>query len=424
MGLFSRTTANQPRFKKVKEDGCVVTFSVEVPAEEVESEAQTGLLRIQAHAHLPGFRPGKAPLELIQKNYAERAAEIAVEDMIQKYVPQALRELKIVPVAPPRVTEVGRKPGEPLKLTVAAEVAPEVAAKAYTKIPVQRKSYPATDAALDKRLDDLRESHARLERDEAAAVAKDHYVVVDYAASQDGKPLRDMKGEGVLVDMTSDENLEGLSHGLLGQARGETREVKVKLLKKDALLSVTVREIKKKLLPPLDDEFAKDLGFQTLPELKTALKEVIEKEGKERTEREVMVQLEEALLKANQIPLPPSLVEAQVESMAERLRRQYLGDRPWPSGEAEKLRPKLVPQAEKELRLSYILQSIAEKEKLAALDAEIKAEMEHSLEHAKNDVEKDELRKLFEERKDTIAGIIRDRKTMTFVKEKALVADA
>ncbi|MFA6318269.1 MAG: trigger factor [Elusimicrobiota bacterium] len=419
MGLFTRESPNKPRFKKVKEEGCLVTFSVEVPAEEVDAEAQNGLLRIQSHAHLPGFRPGKAPLELIQKNFADRAQELALEDMIQKYVPQALRDLKVAPVAPPRVTEVARKPGEPLKLTIVAEVAPEVAPKAYTKIPVQRKSYPATEEALTKRLDDLRESHARLERDEAAAVAKGHYVVVDYAAQQDGRPVKGMKGTGVLVDMSSDENLEGLAQGLLGQAREETREIRVKLRKKDAVLTVTVREIKKKLLPPVDDEFAKDMGFQ-----KAALKDVIEKEGKERSERELVLQIEEALLKANQIPLPPSLIEAQVESMAERLRRQYLGDRPWPAGEAEKLRPKLQPQAEKELRLSYILQSIADKEKLAALDAEIQSEMDHSLEHAKDDAEKEELRKLFAERKETIAGLIRDRKTMAFLKEKAAVTES
>ena len=79
-----------------------MTFSVEVPAEEVDAEAQNGLLRIQQQAHLPGFRQGKAPMELIQKNFSDRAMELAVDDLIQKYVPQALRELHIGPVAPPR----------------------------------------------------------------------------------------------------------------------------------------------------------------------------------------------------------------------------------------------------------------------------------------------------------------------------------
>ncbi|MBI4678248.1 MAG: trigger factor [Elusimicrobia bacterium] len=391
-----------------------MTFSVEVPADEVDAEAHNGLLRIQSHAHLPGFRPGKAPMELIQRNFSDRAMELAVEDMIKKYVPAALRELQIGPVAPPRISDVARKPGEPLRLTVVAEVAPEVAPKAYAKIPVRLSSYPATDEALASRLEDLRESHARLELDDAAVVGKSHYVVVDYVGRQG------LAGSGVLVDMSSDENLEGLSKGLEGQARGETRDIPVKLRKKDAVLTVTAREIKKKVLPPLDGDFAKDLGFQTLEELRAALKEVIEKEGRERSEREVVAQIEEALLKANQIPLPPSLVEAQVESMVERLRKQYLGERPWPAGEAEKLKPRLAPQAEKELRLSYILQSIADREKLSALDEEIKAEMEKSLGAARDEAHKEELRKLFEERKDTIAGIIRDRKTIAFLKEKAL----
>ncbi|MBI5208848.1 MAG: trigger factor [Elusimicrobia bacterium] len=425
MGLFTRQSPDQPRFKRVKEEGCIVTFSVEVPPQELEAEAHNELMRIQQHAHVPGFRPGKAPMEIIQKNYSGHAMEDVVSDLIRKYVPTALRELKIEPVAPPRIVEVDRKAGQFLKVSVVAETAPQVVVKPYTKIPVRRPSYPATDDSVRQRLDELRESHARLERDDAGTVGQGHYVVVDYTASQGGKPLRSMKGEGVLVDMSSDENVEGLSKGLEGQGRGETRQIPVKIGKKDAVLSVTVREIKKKILPPLDVDFAKDMGFAAMEELQAALKEAIEKEGKERSEREVMGQIEEALLKANQLPLPPSLVEAQVESMLERLRKQYLGpDKQWPAEEMEKLKTRLQPQAEKELRLSYILESIAEREKVAALDSDLQAELEKSLGSARTEEQKEEVRKLFEDRKETIASLIRERKTRLLLKERAAIADA
>ena len=186
-------------------------------------------------------------------------------------------------------------------------------------------------------------------------------------------------------------------------------------------MSVTVKEIKTKILPALDGEFANDLGFDTLEQLKAKLKEVIDDEGKQKTEREVTHQIEEALLKANKIPLPPSLVEAQLEHMIQRLRRQLggqLGDQ-----QLGDLKTKLLPRAEDEVRISYILPAIAEKEKLAATEEDLKAELEKNINAIESDVKKDEVRKMFEERREAIAGMIRDRKTLDYLRQKASITD-
>jgi trigger factor len=422
MGLL--TASDKPNFKKGKEEDCVVHFTADIPYTELEAMVQTELVRIQQRARLPGFRPGKAPIDMVSKQFSGHAHEQAVDDLLRKYVPQALDSLGIQPVAAPSVEKLDMKPGKTIHVELKAEIAPKVTAKDYTKIKVTRKSYAPTDKELDARLDELRESHARLDASKAEAVGAKNYVVVDFQASRDGKPLPGGKGENELVDMSSDQTIEGLSEGLKGMKRGETKDIAVKIEAKPAQMAVTVKEIKDKILPALDAEFAKDVGFATLEELKAKLKEVIEKEGAAKTDREVSQQIEEALLKANKIPVPPSLVEAQLNHQLERLRRQVMGPKgQWPEGQLKDLRERLKPQAENEVRISYILSSIAEREKIQAVDADLSAELDKSLADAESDQQKDEIRRFFEEKKETISSMIRERKTLQFVREKAAITD-
>lgn len=425
MGFFS-TLANsdKPKFKKLKEEGCLVTFSIEISAGKVQEEAHTLLLRIQQRARLPGFRPGKAPIGLVKKQFAAQAREETLHELIRRYVPEALRELGLSPVAAPVVSDLSLEENRPLLFKVRVEVPPQVSPKDYAKIPVQRRNYQVSSEALERRISDLREANARLERAAEESVAKDHYVVIDYLGFRDGKPLPQAKGESELVDISSDQTLEGLAEGLQGLKRGEKKEIPVTISQKPAALQVTVKEIKRKILPPLDAEFAKDLGFTSLSELRAKLREVMEAEGRQKAEREVTQQIEEALLKANRIPLPPSLVQAQLEQMLERLRHQLLGPRgQWSEKQLEDLRLKLLPKAEDELRLSYILPAVAERENLKVLEEDLQAELERNLGAAETPDKKENLRRLFEEKRESISGLIRDRKAMALIREKAALTE-
>lgn len=422
MGLFT-STLDKPRFKKLKEDNCVVTFTVELPFQELTDQSQTILVRLQQRAKMPGFRPGKAPLELVKKQFAGHVREEAFDALIRKHVPEAMKELNINPVAVPSVEDVSCEEGKPVKFQVKAEVMPAFSPKDYTKIKVARKNYPVTEEDLGKRVEELREANARLEKSSEDAVSKNNYVVINYEAFQDGKALSKAKGENELVDMSSDQTLEGLAEGLMGMKRGETKDIAVKIGGKPSSLKTTVVEIKTKILPALDAEFAKDLGFETVEELKAKLKSVMEDENKHKTEREVSGQIEEALLKANKIPLPPSLVQAQLENMLERLKRQ-LGLKEFSDKQLEDLKPKMLPRAEDEVRISYLLPAIAEKEKIMALDEEFKAEMDKNVAAAESDTKKAELAQMFAERKDSIMAMIRDRKTLSYIRDKAVITES
>ena len=425
MGLFTPfEKSDKPRFKKVKEEGCLVVFSVEVPAAKVQDETHNLLVRIQQRAKVPGFRPGKAPLDVVKKQFAGNAREEVVDELIRRHVPEALQELGLKPVAVPTVESISHEEDKPVRFDVRVEVAPQVSPKDYLKIPVQRKSHSVTEEMLAKRLEDLREANARLDPAEEETVGRSHYVVVDYEGFSGGKLLPEAKGEAELVDMSSEQTLAGLAEGLMGLKRGESKEIAVKLRGKDATLKVSVKEIKRKVLPSLDAEFSKDLGFASLEELKAKLKSVMEEEARAKTDREVTDQIEAALLKANRIPIPPSLVEAQLEHRLQQLTRQLLGpSKKWPEKQLEELKAKLRPQAENEVRLSYLLPAIADKERIAALDEEITSELEKSLQAAENDAGKEDIRRLFSERKEAVAGMIRERKTMALIKERAAYTD-
>jgi trigger factor len=424
MGLFTATKSDKAKSKKIKEEGCVVTLSVEIPEQEVTDMTQTSLVRLQSRARIPGFRAGKAPLDIVKQRFTGHAKEEALDALIRKHVPVAIEELKLRVVETPSVEDVKWKDGEPLVLQVRVEVAPTATAKDYTKIPVTRKPVAADAKALDKRIDDLRESHARLEAAKDETVGAKHFAVIDYAASRDGKPLPNAKGSSELVDMSAEQSVEGLTAGLLGMKRGESKTIVVKLGGKDAQIAVTLTEIKEKLLPPVDEEFAKDLGFEKLDELKAKLKEVLDRETKNESEADAVRQIEEALVKSNQFPLPPSLVERQLEGMMERMQRQLSGSGQVSDKVLADLRDKMKPRAEDEVRLAFVISAIAEKEKIEVADADLASELEAGLKDAETEQKKTELRDVFTKRKDQISHMIRERKTMTFLKEKAAYKDA
>ncbi|NNN07256.1 MAG: trigger factor family protein, partial [Elusimicrobia bacterium] len=147
MGLFTSAKA-EAKFKKIKEEGCVVTLSVEIPAQEMTDATQTALVRVQSRAQIPGFRPGKAPLAVVTQHFTGRARQEAVDVLLRKHIPTALDSLKLRAVEAPAIEDMKWEEGQPLALTLAVEVAPTPTAKDYAKIPVKRKPRSADASAL------------------------------------------------------------------------------------------------------------------------------------------------------------------------------------------------------------------------------------------------------------------------------------
>ena len=403
--------------KKIKEEGCLQTFEVELSADRLAQAVHTTLMRIQQRAKIPGFRPGKAPIEIVRRQFTPQARADAVEELIKKAVPEALRMAGLNPVVFPTVSNVRAEEGNPLAFELRVEVAPQFEPKGYSGLSLTKKIYSVTDEDVQKRLVQLQEGNARLERSAAQALGKTHYAVLDYEILREGKRVSGAHGKQELVDMSSDQTIEGLVEGLLGAKRGESREFPVKLEGKSAVCRVTLSEIKEKALPILDDDFAKDMGFESLDALKTKLREVVKGEGEDRSERDLASDIEKSLLAANKIPVPPTLAGQQLEQTVERLTRRFAGG--VPEAKLAELTEKLRPQCEDEVRLSFILAAIAKKENLQVAEEDVQRELEKGLSKAETEEQKKDVREFFAARRASIETALRDRKTMDAIKSKA-----
>jgi len=416
MAIWTPTQKNKT--KKLKVEGCQHSYEIEIPSIRVEEAMQNVFVRLQLQAKISGFRPGKAPLDIIKRQYGGVARSEAAEQVIKNAIPEVLKDLDLRPVTMPSVGSVSFKPDTPLKFQLHIEVAPNFKPTGYKAIAVERKEAKVGDKEVDDRLLHLQEGNARLEKAEADVIGKEHYVVVDFNITRGGKTIEGGKGKMELIDMSSDQTVEGLAENLLGAKRGETREFDVKIDKKPARCKVTVGEVKTKILPKLDEEFAKDMGLESLDKLKSELKSIIEKENKEKADREVSQQIEQALLKANPFDVPPTLQNHQLEHMLDRLVSRLVGPgKSLPDKQRDELREKLRPQALDQVRLQFILAEIAKVEKLEATDADFEEEREKTLTGAPDDKEKAKAREFFEKNGDDVRAAIRERKVIALIRD-------
>lgn len=416
------TPDKKPSHKKLKEEGCALAYAIEVPIPRMEEAVQSALVRVQMKARIPGFRQGKAPIEMIKRQYEGAAREDAVDRMLKEAVPEVLDELDLRPVAVPKVGNISFDPGEPLKFELHVEIAPKFDPTGYKGIAVTQKEYSVSDKDVDERLKQLQDSNARLEKSDAETAAKEHYVVLDYELKRDGKTVAGGQGKQELVDMSSDQTVDGLVAGLVGAKPQEERVFEVKVDGKPTTCKATIQEIKKKVLPALDDDFAKDMGLASLKEMRDKIGEIIRKERDEASSREVADQIESALLKANEFQAPPSLTEQQLEHMMERLKMRIVGPKgQLPEKESTELRKKMTPSAENHVRLQIILAEIARKEKIQATDEDLQGELDKSLAKAENDKAKAETRDFFKKSAEDIRAAIRESKVIKMIREAAKI---
>jgi len=422
MAIWTPSTSTKPTAKKQKSEGSKDIWEIEVPAARLEDAKQNVFVRLQLKAKVQGFRPGKAPLDIIKRQYGQAAEAEAVEDVLRAVVPEIIKENELKPITMPQVAAVDFRPGQPLKFELHVENAPNFTPKGYSGLSITENDYKVEDKEVESRLEQLREGNARLDTVEEDTVAKEHYAVVDFEMKQDGNLIENGTGKGELVDMSSDQTVEGLVQGILGQKRGESRSFKVKIEGKETDCELTVKEIKKKNLPSLDDEFAKDLGFEKLDELKAKLREIAEGEYTKRSERELQRDIEEKVLEANKFEVPTSMVDQQADYMVQRLFQRLGGPNNKLSEEQSKdLREKMRGDAEKSVRLQFIIAEIAKKDKIEASDEDFKKELENALAQSEDDKQKEDTNKFFEERKEEIMHSIKERKVLESIRKSAKI---
>ncbi len=407
--------------------------SIEIPEDQVSQEVNSFYRDLGQKAKIKGFRPGKVPRNILERYFKDYMKTEVVQKLIQETYPQALSEKNLQPVSPPTIDPGEFESGKSFQYSVVIEVKPDIKLEEYTGLKIEGKKEEIKDEEIEERLKALQNLHANLKTiSDVRPIQKGDYVIIDYEASLDGKPLEGGKAVDFTVEVGSGQFIPALEEKLIGIKPEEESDIEVsfpedygyqKWAGKTISFHVKVKEIKEKILPPLDDEFAKDLGdYSSFEELKTKLRGEIEKEKELALERQLKDQMLDQLLAANPFEVPGSLVEEQtkalVSDMKLRLAAQGLELKKLGLTE-EKLQEDYKAMAEKQVRTFLILEKIAGQEGISVTDEEADNRLREISEGMRQKF--DVVKRYYEKNgllPEVKMGIVRD-KTLNFLLEKA-----
>jgi trigger factor len=364
----------------------VKKLQVELPQEKVKHEFDRAVGELSRTVRLKGFRAGHAPRRLVERFFGDDLRRDVAQRLVQGSIAQALVEHKLDPVAPPRVENGELEPASPFKYTATVEVRPVLDPKDYTGVSAPRLKLDVSDAEVDAALEERRRQHGRFEPIEGRDIVEQgDYATVDYEGFVDGAPIRGGKREGTLLECVPGSLLENKAETLVGAKVGETRALGVTLPAdhqvaeyrgKEAQFTAVVRGIKRRAFPALDDAFAKDLGQDSLADLRANERKELESSKKERGEAAQRSALLEGLIAKNSFEVPPALVERNVDAMLKGMLRGFEQrgvDLRQIGVDLDRVRHDLRDRSKLEVRAYLLLEAIAEKEKLEVTDADLDA---------------------------------------------------
>jgi trigger factor len=369
----------------VESGTCKKELVIEIPPDIVRQESDAVTAHYRRLARIPGFRPGRAPASLIRRHFQDDIRNEVVQTLLPKYFENAIKEQKMSVIGRPQFADLKFEDDSPLICTAKFEVLPDFELSNYKGLEVEQGTLEVSDDELKKSLEDLRERAATFEPVEDRPAEDDDYVQVNYRgvdkADAEAKPLEandamiHLSGEGAVPEFT--ENLRGTKPG-------DVREFDVNypedyaskaLAGKSLSYRVEIQSIKKKVVPELDDEFAKSVGeFKTVDELKARVSENLAAHKKYEAESGAKQDLLNQLVAAHTFPVPDTLVEAQIDGKLERLLSRLISQGIDPRNvglDWQKLREDGRPEAEKDVRGSLILEKIAEVESIEVTADEI-----------------------------------------------------
>ncbi len=376
-----------------------VKFEITVEAAKFEDAMKKVYFKSAKYFNIPGFRKGKAPMQIVEKYYGpEIFYEDAFNEVAQEALEEAVEENKLDVVSRPEVDVKQMEKGKDLIFTVIMQTKPEAEVSKYKGIEIKKVEYNVTDEDIEHELHHMQEHNSRLISVEDRAVESGDTTTIDFEGSVDGVPFEGGKAENYDLEIGSNTFIPGFEDQIIGMKIDEEKDVKVKfpeeyfskeLAGKDAVFKVKLHEIKKKELPELDDEFAKDVSeFDTLKELKADIKAKKEKQNEEKAKYETQDAVIKALCEKTKVEIPSGMVEMEVENMLkdfeQRLAYQGLNLEQYfkmMGKTEEEVKKEYEPQAIEGIKSRLALEAVIKAEKIEATDKEVEDKMK---EMAKN----------------------------------------
>jgi trigger factor len=375
---------------------CKKLVRVEIEAQKVDETFDTITKEFQREASLPGFRPGKAPRDMVLRKYEKDIQSEVKKKLISDSYKKAVEEQKLDVLGYPDIEEIQFSRGQPLQFAATIETAPEFELPEYKGLPVKREDRTVTDADIERALDALREPQVTFTTVDRPIQSGD-VAVINYTGASEGKPLAEIapaalrlaEQKNFWVDVPSTSFIPGFAEQLLGAKAGDRRSVSVEfpanfmtpeLAGKKAAYEVEVVEVKTKVLPPLDEAFAKSYGAESLEKLRAGIRRDLENELSFKQNKSIRNQLVGALLQRVNFELPATAVAQETRNVVYDLVRenQKRGlSRELIEQQKDQIYSAATDGAKGRLKAAFLLQKIAEKEDIKVAQEEIANRVAH-----------------------------------------------
>lgn len=415
-------------------EGCKHELEITIPAEAVAAESEVVEKKVQAKAHLKGFRPGKAPISVIRNNFAAEIRQEVLESLIPRYIDLECEKENLRIVSRPEVSDLHFHDDGSVHFKTQFEVGAEFELQEVRGLEIPYAEPEITDEDVEKRLADLRESRAELVNvDPRPAQDGDHCLVsLESISGTDGAPV---KQDDINIEIGSENTMAPFSEALRGAMPGDEREAEVSypedyaaenLAGKTVRFRITLKTIRLKELPELNDEFAQDVGdFQTLDELREEIRKALHREREFMAQTEAKNALIEKLVDLHDFPVPEAYVEQQLQNNLENQLRSLAAQ----GADIQKLsknidwevyKEKQGDRARRDVRGSLILGKIAERESIYPTQDEVDAEVQRLARQQREPVAAVRMKLEKDGGLNRIANRIRTEKVLNFLFEHAV----
>lgn len=354
---------------------------IEIPSEAIEKEIQASLEKVRQKANIPGYRTGKTPMNIIEKRFGKSVETEALEKIIPEFYAKAVKEADIVPITSPVLdASPDFQRNIPLSLAMVVEVLPKIETLNYKNIKIKDTPVSVTDKDFEKALKALQEQKTTYEPSSTPIKSGD-LVTVDYEIKYDDQ-IQTAQDQAIRI------GVEGMpkeiTESLIGKKSGDTADVQTifpddfhmkQLAGKNVSVKNVVKTVKNKNLPAIDDEFAKDMGYEDMEKLNAALREQLETAKKEQIKKLQQDELIEKLVASHEFSIPEALLHRELSSLVAQAKVSQKSSKDTAELEAE-----LQPQAEKAAKAVILISIIGEKESISVSDDELKQQLMESAE--------------------------------------------
>ncbi len=383
------TATREVRVEKNVISPVVSELRVEVPSGRVDAAYERVLQELRKGARVKGFRPGKVPTHVIKQIYGPQLGEEVERVLVNQTLPEAVEQAEIVPVVEPQIEAEPPTAGQDFRYTARIEVKPAIELPDLASLSGSRPVVKVGEDELLVELERLRERQASwIEEADATLAGLGHQLTIDFSGTVDGVAFEGGSAEGVELELGSGRMIPGFEEQLVGARSGESRPLDVTfpaeygnaaLAGKAAVFATRVTAIKRRELPELDDDFAKDLGdFTTLDEVKRKLHESLETQRRTASDRALERSLLDDLVTRTSFEVPPTLVARQLESQVQQVEQQLRGR--LPEGDLRmrvaQLREEGWDDAKRRVQEALLLESVATRATLVASEEEIHARLD------------------------------------------------